>query len=97
MAAPVIKLHKNLVGADLHVNKLHAATHNAGGTDPMRWIHTQIVSLSTWTITHNLVAYPSVTVVDSGGNTVIGQVTYLSANALQIVFNASFSGKAYLS
>src|SRR5664280_210411 len=97
MGTQVIKLHKDLVGADLHVNKLHAVTHNAGGTDPMRFIHTQILPLSTWTITHHLGAYPSVTVVDSGGNTVIGQVTYLSTNALKIVFNASFSGKAYLS
>ena len=28
-------LHRDLTGDDLHVNKLHAATHLAGGTDPI--------------------------------------------------------------
>lgn len=28
-------LHRDLTGADLHINKLHAATHLVGGTDPL--------------------------------------------------------------
>lgn len=64
-----------------------------GGT----YIHTQNSSSSTWSITHNLGYYPSVSVVDSGDNVVIGDVTYLSINSLTITFNASFGGKAYLS
>ena len=51
---------------------------------------------STWTITHNLDKYPSVTVVDSGGTKVQGDVTYNSANQLTITFSSSFSGTAYL-
>jgi len=49
-----------------------------------------------WTITHNLNSYPSVTVVDSSGNVVIGAVTYVSENQITISFSSSFSGKAYL-
>lgn len=49
-----------------------------------------------WTITHNLNSYPSVTVVDSSGNVVIGAITYVNANEITISFSSSFSGKAYL-
>ncbi len=51
---------------------------------------------ATWTITHNLGRRPSVTVVDSAGTVVIGEVTYTSDNALTIQFSAGFSGQAYL-
>lgn len=61
------------------------------------YIHNQAVSSSTWVITHNMGFYPAVSVVDSGGNTVIGDVTYISENQVSVSFSASFGGKAYLS
>ena len=61
------------------------------------YIHTQSVSASTWTINHNLGFNPAVAIVDSGENVVIGDVTYISTNALSVSFTASFGGKAYLS
>ena len=61
------------------------------------YVHTQSGSASTWTITHNLGYYPAVSVVDSGGSLVIGDVTYISTNTLSVSFTASFGGKAYLS
>ena len=59
--------------------------------------HTQSTASSTWTITHNLGFNPAVSVVDSGGNHVIGDVNYVSVNALTISFSAPFGGSAYLS
>lgn len=61
------------------------------------YVHTQNVSSNTWTITHNLGFYPSVNVVDSGGNTVVGDVTYVSQNVVSISFSSAFGGKAYFS
>ena len=61
------------------------------------YVHNQIASASTWTITHNLGYYPSVTVVDSSNNVVVGDVTYISDNVVTVSFNATFGGKAYLS
>lgn len=61
------------------------------------YIHNQIVSSTTWTINHNLGFFPAVSVVDSGGNYVIGDVTYVSQNVVTVSFNSSFGGKAYLS
>lgn len=56
----------------------------------------QRVPASVWYVKHNLDKYPSVTVVDSGENVVIGEVTYVDNNNLIISFTAEFSGKAYM-
>lgn len=60
------------------------------------YIHNQVSTSATWEIYHNLEKYPSVTVVDSGGNTVIGDVNYPNTNFITISFTSAFSGKAYL-
>jgi hypothetical protein len=59
-------------------------------------IHTQTVSSSTWNITHNLNKYPSVSVVDSSNEEVIGEVQHINSNSLTVKFSAPFSGKAFL-
>ena len=56
----------------------------------------QIAALPTWTIVHNLNKFPSVTIVDSSDNIVVGDVVYINKNELKINFTATFSGKAYL-
>lgn len=61
------------------------------------YVHTQSVSASTWTISHNMGFFPSVSVVDNGGNMVIGDVSYITENQVSISFSASFGGKAYFS
>lgn len=57
--------------------------------------HTQQISEKTWAIRHNLQKYPSITVVDSGGSVVTGDVKYVDENQVEISFNSAFSGKAY--
>ena len=49
-----------------------------------------------WVITHNLNNYPSVTIVDSAGNEVEGDIQYTSNNVVTVTFSAGFAGKAYL-
>ena len=61
------------------------------------YTHNQSTASATWTITHNLNFRPAVSVVDSGGNHVIGDVNYVSVNVLTISFSAPFGGSAYLS
>ena len=58
--------------------------------------HTQTLSSATWSVTHNLGKYPSVSIVDSAEEEVIGEVQHTDANTLVIRFSAAFSGKAYL-
>lgn len=58
-------------------------------------IHTQISASDHWVIAHGLNKYPAITVVDSGGTVVIGEVEYIDMNVVYIKFNGIFSGKAY--
>ena len=59
--------------------------------------HTQGVASDTWNITHNLHFYPNVTVQDSAGNIVEGEIAYTNSDSLIVTFSSSFSGEAYLS
>lgn len=61
-----------------------------------RYIHTQSSASSTWVITHALGGHPSVTVVDSAGTAVIGEVKYDSTTQVTVSFTVPFSGFAYL-
>lgn len=56
----------------------------------------QISPKDVWKIPHGLGKYPSVTVVDSGGNKVVGDIKYIDINNLEISFVGGFSGIAYL-
>lgn len=49
----------------------------------------------TVTVTHNLQKYPSVTVVNSANDVVVGDVTYTNTNTLVVTFSAPFSGTVY--
>ena len=66
------------------------------GTGDKSYIHNQLVAASVWNIEHDLDKNPSVTVVDSSGNEVYGDVIYIDRNNLTINFSSEFSGKAYL-
>ena len=59
------------------------------------YTHEQDVVSDIWTIQHNLNKMPSVVVVDSGGSTVEGDISYIDFNTLTISFNGAFTGKAY--
>ncbi len=60
------------------------------------FVYNQVTSSDVWEIEHNLDKYPSVTVVDSGGSVVVGEIVYIDKNNVRITFTSAFSGKAYL-
>lgn len=63
-----------------------------GGT----FVFTQDAPSDSWYVSHELMAYPSVTVVDTGGTEIVPNIDYIDENRLTIVFGAPTSGKAYL-
>lgn len=67
----------------------------SGGSDKT-FNFSQNVPSTVWYVEHNLGKYPSVSVVDSGNNVVVGDVTYVDDNNLKIQFSSAFSGKAYM-
>lgn len=66
-----------------------------GIVDDKNFVYVQATSSDIWEITHNLNKYPAVTVVDSGGSVVIGEIVYIDKNNVRITFASAFSGKAY--
>lgn len=66
------------------------------GASHSTYTFTQSPASATWTIVHNLAAFPSVEIVDSAGTRVIGDITYIDNNSLTVQFVAAFGGKAYL-
>ena len=69
----------------------------AGPVQALAYSHTQGSASNTWVITHNLNFMPNVTVQDSAGNIVEGEIAYTNTNSLTVSFASAFSGKAYLS
>jgi hypothetical protein len=61
------------------------------------FIYTQNTPSATWTISHNLTFHPNVTVVDSGGSVVEGEISYPNPATVLLTFRSAFSGSAYLS
>ena len=68
----------------------------SGFTNETTFTFTQGSASNTWTINHNLDRFPSVTVVDSSDNIVVGAVTYNNSNQIVITFTETVIGKAYL-
>jgi hypothetical protein len=68
----------------------------AGLQSDKNFVFSQSNPSATWTINHPLKKFPSVSVIDSANNVVVGSVTYVSDNQIIINFVSPFSGKAYL-
>jgi len=63
----------------------------------LQYVHDQSTPSATWNIIHNMGYFPSVTVVDSAGSEVMGDVQHMNAYTVVVTFGAAFGGKAYLS
>ena len=68
----------------------------ASAIENARYIHSQGFPSAEWVVIHNLGWKPSVTVIDSVGSEVYGDVKHDSTTQLRIGFTYSFSGSAYL-
>jgi hypothetical protein len=64
---------------------------------PIAYKHVQTASSQTWVITHNLNFYPNITVMDSAGNVVEGDIVYTSKKVVTLHFSAPVIGYAVLS
>lgn len=64
-------------------------------TGDKTYVHTQRQPSAEWVVSHGLGKMPSVTVVDSAGTQVIGDVLYLDSNRVKLTFSGAFAGKAF--
>jgi hypothetical protein len=67
-----------------------------GSGNTRRFIHTQSVASAEWVVIHPLGGFPSVTIADSAGTAVFGEVQYDSTTQVTVSFTVPFSGFAYL-
>lgn len=64
---------------------------------PRRVVKWEAPSASTvWSIEHNLGFYPTVTVMDSGGNEIVPDIHNISINKVEVRFAYAMGGTAYL-
>lgn len=62
----------------------------------LNYIHNQTEASDEWVIVHNLNKYPAVSIIDSAGDEVEGNVHYDSLNQVTITFIGAFKGTATL-
>lgn len=62
----------------------------------LRHIHSQPIPSTVWNVSHLLGGYPSVTIVDTAGTVVYGEISYSSTTDVVLSFSAAFAGYAYL-
>lgn len=67
------------------------------GVSDKYYRHVQGSPSATWTVTHNLGKRPAVSVVDSAGSLVEGDISYTNDNTAVLTFVGAFSGEAYFS
>ena len=60
------------------------------------FMYEQLTPTARWEIAHPLNKYPSVTIIDSAGSVVVGDIEYIDASNVIVYFQAAFTGKAFL-
>jgi hypothetical protein len=89
-------------GNESQNNGAHQAPYAYGytqyveGNGDKHYTHSQGTASNTWSIIHNMNKHPTVSITDTGGNEVMGQVKNISVNEIEITFSSPFTGKAYL-
>lgn len=91
-----VDLFDRLMNAENEINELVEKTKSLTEIVDKNYTHDQIQASTSWMVQHNLNKYPSVSVVDSGKNEVVGDINYIDKNNLVINFSHAFSGKAFL-
>lgn len=77
--------------------KISQLTNDAGfvtAEEIRQYVHTQLTQSTQWIVQHNLNKYPNVTIADSAGNVVLGDIQHISDTQLIVTFGFAFTGKA---
>ena len=69
---------------------------NSSSTPDKAFVFEQNEPSEKWIIDHPLEKHPSITVVDTEGVLVQGDVQYVDDDTIEVTFSTAFAGKAYL-
>lgn len=92
----IVKLKAKVVSGITFENAAVDKYSEIISTATNNYFYEQQRAAKTWEITHNLNKYPSVTVIDTEGRVMHGEIKYNSLNKVTISFSAAFSGSASL-
>lgn len=67
----------------------------APGVADAKHTHTQTIPAKTWTVNHGRGKRVAVSITDSYGNAITGDITYVDDNTIEITFHYLYSGFAY--
>lgn len=95
--AEVLYLVQGGVSKQISATNLLAAAPTPPPTPGGTFVFHQNTPATVWIITHNLGVFPSITVADSAGTYIEGDIFFNSLNQCTLTFAAPFSGVAYLS
>ena len=87
---------KNTIDIARLQQQVDSLTVSGNNSADANFVFEQGTPSATWVVTHSLGKNPSVSVVDSAGTLVIGNVTYDTLNQLTLTFNGAFSGEAFM-
>ena len=80
----------------LTANKFYAMSYSPKNQTDKHFVQSYSFSANTsQSVNHNLNKHPAVTVVDSAGTHVVGDVQHINENQFNITFTSSFSGTVY--
>jgi hypothetical protein len=88
-------LHEEVARVELLTEAQQGPPGPPGPGGGSTYTHSQAIPLAVWTAAHNLGRYPSVSVVDTLGRQVFGDVTWVDENIVQITHGSAIAGKAY--
>lgn len=61
------------------------------------FVHNQVIPATIWTVVHDLVYPPAVTVIDSAGTVLLANVTFVDATTITVEHGFPTAGSVYLS
>lgn len=67
------------------------------GSAASTFVHNQSTPEASWVISHDLPYLPNITIVDSAGSQIEGDVVYTSGTTVTVTLSAATAGKAFLS
>lgn len=82
------------IGSDNIKITYNSNVTNQDITGDKNYVHLQGSPSKTWSFEHNLDKKPSVTIIDSSGNMVVGSLVYVDLNNISLTFASPISGEA---
>lgn len=90
---------KKIAKISIVYNNTYVTNNYTASTSGSGYVHHQPTPSATWTIDNPLGIYPNITIVDTNGQRISGQINYNNSTSavITVTFNSPVAGRAYLS